>query len=273
VGDATLNYEEMIYDWFDFWMKGVDNNITEELPRVRYYTMGSNEWQTADQWPPANAVMTTFYLNSGGNANTRNGDGSLQDEAPDQDNPDTFTYDPMEPVPSYGGNVCCTGNAVQGGAFDQQEMELRDDILVYTSEPLDEGIEVSGFIESKLYLSSDVKDTDVTIKVIDVYPDGTAYNLDETIQRVRYREGYDKEVFMEEGNIYEVNMTPMSTSNYFKKGHRIRIEVSSSNFPRFDRNLNTGGNNYDESEGVTATNNIHHSKEYPSSITLPVVRN
>jgi len=150
---------------------------------------------------------------------------------------------------------------------------LRDDILVYTTEPLDEGIEVSGFIESKLYLSSDVKDTDVTIKVIDVYPDGTAYNLDETIQRVRYREGYDKEVFMEEGNIYEVNMTPMSTSNYFKKGHRIRIEVSSSNFPRFDRNLNTGGNNYDESEGVTATNNIHHSKEYPSSITLPVVRN
>ena len=273
VGDATLNYEEMIYDWFDFWMKGVDNNITEELPRVRYYTMGSNEWQTADQWPPANAEMTTFYLNSGGNANTRNGDGSLQDEAPDQDNPDTFTYDPMEPVPSYGGNVCCTGNAVQGGAFDQQEMELRDDILVYTSEPLEEGIEVSGFIESRLYLSSDVKDTDVTIKVIDVYPDGTAYNLDETIQRVRYREGYDKEVFMEEGTIYEVNMTPMSTSNYFKEGHRIRIEVTSSNFPRFDRNLNTGGNNYDESEGVTATNNIHHSKEYPSSITLPIVRN
>jgi len=150
---------------------------------------------------------------------------------------------------------------------------LRDDILVYTSEPLEEGTEVSGFIESKLYLSSDVKDTDVTIKLIDVYPDGTAYNLDETIQRVRYREGYDKEVFMEDGNIYEVNMTPMSTSNYFKKGHRIRIEVSSSNFPRFDRNLNTGGNNYDESEGVTATNNIHHSKEYPSSITLPIVRN
>ena len=150
---------------------------------------------------------------------------------------------------------------------------MRDDILVYTSEPLEEGIEVSGFIESKLYLSSDVKDTDLTIKVIDVYPDGTAYNLDETIQRVRYREGYDKLVFMEEGNVYEVNMTPMSTSNYFKEGHRIRIEVTSSNFPRFDRNLNTGGNNYDESVGVTATNNIHHSKEYPSSITLPIVRN
>lgn len=271
VGDATLPYTEMIYDWFDFWLKGEPNGITEELPRVRYYTMGSNEWQTADQWPPKQAEMTTWYLNSSGNANSRLGDGVLAKDRPSADMPDTFLYDPMEPVPSYGGNVCCTGNAVQGGAFDQSEMELREDILVYTSRPLDEGIEVSGFIESTLYLSSDVKDTDVTIKLIDVYPDGTAYNLDETIQRVRYREGYDKEVFMEEGNIYEVNLTPMSTSNYFKEGHRIRIEISSSNFPRFDRNLNTGGNNYDESEGVTATNSIHHSSEYPSRIVLPVI--
>jgi putative CocE/NonD family hydrolase len=178
----------------------------------------------------------------------------------------------MDPVTSYGGNVCCTGNAVQGGAFDQQEMELREDILVYTSETLEEGIEVSGFIESTLYLASDVKDTDLTIKLIDVYPDGTAYNLDETIQRVRYREGYEKEVFMEEGKVYKVDLTPMSTSNYFEKGHKIRIEVSSSNFPRFDRNLNTGGKNYDELEGKVATNKIHHSRNYPSSISLPIVK-
>ena len=272
VGDATLPYSELIYDWFDFWLKGQPNQITEELPRVRYYTMGSNKWQTADQWPPKQAEMTTWYLSSSGSANSRLGDGLLAANPPVSDIPDTFIYDPMEPVPSYGGNVCCTGNAVQGGAFDQSEMELREDILVYTSEPLEEGIEVSGFIESTLYLSSDVKDTDVTIKLIDVYPDGTAYNLDETIQRVRYREGYDKEVFMEEGNIYEVDLTPMSTSNYFKEGHRIRIEISSSNFPRFDRNLNTGGNNYDESVGVTATNSIHHSSEYPSRIVLPVIK-
>jgi len=272
VGDATLPYTEMIYDWFDFWLKDEPNGITEELPRVRYYTMGSNEWQTADQWPPKQAEMTTWYLNSSGNANSRLGDGVLAEDPPVNDMPDTFIYDPMEPVPSYGGNVCCTGNAVQGGAFDQSEMELREDILVYTSQPLDQGIEVSGFIESTLYLSSDVKDTDVTIKLIDVYPDGTAYNLDETIQRVRYREGYDKEVFMKEGNIYEVNLTPMSTSNYFKEGHRIRIEISSSNFPRFDRNLNTGGNNYDETEGVTATNSIHHSSEHSSRIVLPVIK-
>lgn len=272
VGDATLPYNEMIYDWFDFWLKDEPNGITEELPRVRYYTMGMNEWQTADQWPPKQAEMTTWYLNSSGSANSRLGNGVLSNEPATTDMPDTFIFDPMEPVPSYGGNVCCTGNAVQGGAFDQSEMELREDILVYTSEPLEEDIEVSGFIESTLFLSSDVKDTDVTIKLIDVYPDGTAYNLDETIQRVRYREGYDQEVFMEEGNVYEVNLTPMSTSNYFKEGHRIRVEISSSNFPRFDRNLNTGGNNYDETDGLTATNSIHHSSEYPSRIVLPVIR-
>ncbi|MGI9544515.1 MAG: CocE/NonD family hydrolase, partial [Cyclobacteriaceae bacterium] len=171
----------------------------------------------------------------------------------------------------YGGGVCCMGGALEGGSFDQQQMETRNDILVYTSDPLNEGIEISGFIETTLFVSSDVKDTDFTIKILDVYPDGKAYNLDETIQRARYREGYDKEVFMEDGQVYKVEMTPMSTSNYFEKGHRIRIEVSSSNFPRFARNLNTGGNNYDESEGVTAHNSIHHSKEYPSQIRLPVI--
>ncbi|MBW3468053.1 CocE/NonD family hydrolase [Arthrospiribacter ruber] len=272
MGDARLPDPQITFKWFDYWLKGEQNNILEDMPKVSYFTMGTNEWQTSDTWPPKEAKMETYYLNSKGNANTRNGDGILASKKPGRDNPDSFQYDPMDPVPSYGGNVCCTGNAVQGGAFDQQEMELRDDILVYTSEPLQEGIEVSGFIEATLYLSSDVKDTDLTIKLIDVYPDGKAYNLDETIQRVRYREGYEEEVFMEEGKVYEVNMTPMSTSNYFQKGHRIRIEVSSSNFPRFDRNMNTGGNNYDETEGVVATNKIHHSSRYPSQIKLPVVR-
>ena len=241
------------------------------MPKVKYFTMGANKWQTSDTWPPKEAKMTTYYLNSDGKANSSRGDGKLSTKKAGRDNPDTFQYDPMDPVNSYGGNVCCTGTAVQGGSFDQQEMELREDILVYTSEPFQEGTEISGFIESKLYLSSDVKDTDLTIKIIDVYPDGTAYNLDETIQRVRYRDGYEKEVFMEEGKVYEVNLTPMSTSNHFKKGHSVRIEVSSSNFPRFDRNMNTGGNNYDETEGVIATNKIHHSNKYPSSISLPIM--
>jgi len=178
----------------------------------------------------------------------------------------------MNPVKSYGGNVCCTGNAVQGGAYDQRIMETRSDILVYTTEVLQKDTEVSGFIESTLYVSSDVKDTDFTIKIIDVYPDGTAYNLDETIQRARYREGYEKEVFMQKGEVYKIDMTPMATSNMFKKGHRIRIEISSSNFPRFARNLNTGGNNYDETEAVIATNKIHHSSTHPSQIRLPIAQ-
>ncbi|MEY8021831.1 CocE/NonD family hydrolase [Muriicola sp. SD30] len=271
VGDARLNYEEQIYAWFDLWLKGETNNFKEEIPKVQYYTMGINKWNSSDTWPPEKAQMTTYYLHSGGKANSLYGDGQLSPDMPGDAASDTFVYDPMNPVPSYGGNVCCTGNAVRGGAFDQQGMETRNDILVYTSDILDKGIEVSGFIESTLYLSSDVKDTDLTIKLIDVYPDGRAYNLDETIQRVRYREGYDKEVFMESGNVYRVDLTPMSTSNYFEKGHRIRIEVSSSNFPRFARNLNTGGNNFDEKEGVVATNTIHHSREYPSQISLPVI--
>ena len=272
VGDARLNYDEQIYSWFDLHLKGEANDFKEKTPRVQYYTMGKNIWQASESWPPKNTKLKTFYLNSEGNANTRFGDGKLT-PYPDQrgKRSDSFDYDPMNPVTSYGGGVCCTGNAVQGGAFDQREMEEREDILVYTSDPLEEGIEMSGFIESVLYLSSDVKDTDLTIKIIDVLPDGIAYNLDETIQRVRYREGYDKEVFMGKDKVYKVELTPMATSNYFKKGHRIRVEVSSSNFPRFSRNLNTGGDNYDESESVVARNTIHHSKRYPSHIKLPFI--
>ena len=271
VGDARLNYKEQIYAWFDWWLKGTANDFKEKTPRVQYYTMGSNQWQTSETWPPENAELTSYYLNSNGQANSIFGDGTLSTAKPDADHPDSFTYDPMNPVPSYGGNVCCTGNAIKGGAFDQQQMETRNDILIYTTEVLEQGVEISGFIESTLYVSSDAKDTDFTIKLIDVYPDGKAYNLDETIQRVRYREGYDKEVFMEKDKVYKVDLTPMATSNYFKKGHRIRIEISSSNFPRFARNLNTGGNNFDEKEGVVARNTVHHSGEYLSEIRLPIV--
>ena len=273
VGDARLNYEEQIYLWFDFWLKGVQNDFKAKIPRVQYYTMGSNKWQASETWPPKNAKLTSYYLTSDGQANSFFGNGKLSTSKANFDSPDSFTYDPMKPVPSYGGNVCCTGNAIKGGAFDQQQMETRNDILVYSTDILEEGLEISGFIEATLYVSSDAKDTDFTLKLIDVYPDGTAYNLDETIQRVRYREGYDKEVFMENGKVYQLDLTPMSTSNYFKKGHRIRIEISSSNFPRFARNLNTGGNNYDEIESVIAHNKIHHSSNYTSQIKLPIVYN
>jgi putative CocE/NonD family hydrolase len=159
------------------------------------------------------------------------------------------------------------------GAVDQRSLETRDDILVYSTGPLNEGIEVSGPIDVTLYVSSDAKDTDFTVKLIEVLPDGTDYNIDENIQRVRYREGYDKPpVWMEKNKIYKVTLQPMQTSNYFAPGHQLRIEVSSSNFPRFDRNLNTGGDNYNESQGIVARNEVHHSTQYPSSITLSVVK-
>tara|TARA_B100000963_G_scaffold338724_1_gene335865 strand:+ start:387 stop:2270 length:1884 start_codon:yes stop_codon:yes gene_type:complete len=272
VGDARLNYDEQISLWFDHFLKGEKNNFDSKIPRVQYYTMGINKWQESETWPPKGVTYKTYFLGSEGNAKTMYGNGTLSlKESSNSETKDSFVYDPMNPVKSYGGGVCCTGDAVQGGSFDQRIMETRADILVYTSQPLEEGIEVSGFIEADLYVSSDVKDTDFTIKIIDVYPDGKAYNLDETIQRARYRDGYDKEVFMDKGKVYKVRLSPMSTSNYFKKGHRIRVEVSSSNFPRFARNLNTGGNNFDEKIGVIATNNIHYSERYPSQIRIPVV--
>ncbi len=289
MGDARLDYSALTYAWFDHFLKGEDNGFLQKQPKVMYYTMGSNKWQHSETWPPEGAKSVTLTLSSAGHANTLQGDGKLvvagpaslvqftdSTTAPDlkTDLPDAFTYDPMHPTPSYGGNVCCAANTIpgNGGALDQRKMEERPDILVYTSEPLKEGIEVSGPMTATLYVSSDVKDTDVTVKVIDVLPDGTAYNLDETIQRLRYRDGDDKTVWMEKDKVYKVTLTPMNTSNFFDVGHRIRIEVAGSNFPRFDRNLNTGGNNYDETTSVVAHTAIHHSTQYPSALTLSVVK-
>jgi uncharacterized protein len=273
MGDARLDYESLTYGWFDHFLKGENNRLLDTLPKVRYFTMGSNRWQTADTWPPADAEPMTLFLTSGGRANTSAGDGRLVMTQPRRGQRDRFTYDPMNPVPSHGGNVCCTGNAVTGGALDQAErIETREDVLVYTSEPLTEGLEVTGEVELTLYVESDARDTDFTVKLVDVYPDGRAYNIDETIQRMRYRDGYDRQVWMQPGQVYRVTLGPMTTSNWFAPGHRIRIQVSSSNFPRFDRNMNTGGDNYSETEGVAATNAVHHSSRYPSQLRLTVRR-
>ena len=273
MGDARLDYQEIMYGFFDRFVKGVASERLAKLPKVTYFTMGSNKWQSSDTWPPRGAEPLTMYLSSGGRANTARGDGVLGSAPPEADKPDAFVYDPMNPVMSVGGNVCCTGNAVQAGSFDQKVNEAREDVLVYTSEPFKEGVELSGPITPTLYVSSNAKDTDFTVKVLDVYPDGRAYNLDESIQRMRYRDGYDKPlVWMEAGKVYKVTLQPLTTSNYFAPGHRIRIEVSSSNFPRFDRNLNTGGNNYDESKGVVAQNKVHHSKQHPSQVTFTMVK-
>ncbi len=274
MGDARLDVTSLTYGWFDHFLKGADNHVLETMPKVRYYVMGKNKWETSDTWPPEGAHDMTLYLSSGGKANSLYGDGSLSAAPPASSNQDRFTYDPMNPVPSYGGNVCCEGNAVIPGAMDQRKMETRNDILVYTSEPFKEGTELTGPINVTLYISSDAKDTDFTVKLIDVDPQGAAYNLDENIQRMRYRNGYDKSLaWMEPGKVYKVTFQPMQTSDYIPAGHAVRIEVSSSNFPRFDRNLNTGGNNYDEVKSVVAHNEVHHSTRYPSQITLTVVPN
>jgi len=273
MGDARLDYDAFTYGWFDHFLKGEDNGLLAKTPKIRYYTMGSNKWQSSDTWPPEGAKPVTYYLASDGHANSLNGDGALLPSPAQEDSADKFVYDPMNPVPTRGGGFCCMGPDFKPGAVDQRALEMRSDVLVYSTGPLQEGIEVSGPIDVTLYVSSDAKDTDFTVKLIEVLPDGTAYNIDENIQRVRYREGYDKApVWMEKGKVYKVTLQPMQTSNYLAPGHQLRIEVSSSNFPHFDRNLNTGGDNYNESQGIVAHNEVHHSTQYPSSVTLSVVK-
>jgi putative CocE/NonD family hydrolase len=192
--------------------------------------------------------------------------------SPEQsDNADKFVYDPMNPVPTPGGGFF--GSDHKGGEFDQRALEARNDVLVYSTGPLKEGVEVSGPIEVTLYVSSDAKDTDFTVKLVDVLPDGTAYNIEDNIQRMRYREGYEKPpVWMETDKVYKVTFQPMQTSNYFAAGDQLRVEISSSNFPLFDRNLNVAGENYNELKGIVAHNELHHSARFPSSITLSVVK-
>ena len=273
MGDARLPYQEIMYAFFDKFLKGVASPVMDTLPKVKYYVMGANKWQSSEVWPPKDATPMTFFLGSNGKANTANGDGKLLMTAPPTNLADMFTYDPMKPVMSLGGNVCCQGNAVSAGAMDQKVTEARQDVLVYTSDPFTEGLELTGPIIPTLYVSSDAKDTDFTVKILDVYPDGRAYNLDESIQRMRYRNGYDKPLaWMTPGEVIKVTLQPLNTSNYFAPGHRLRIEVSSSNFPRFDRNLNTGGRNWDESKGVIAHNVVHHSAQYPSALSVTVVK-
>jgi len=271
MGRVELDPDSMIIDWFDYWMKDKKNDFKKKYSRVKYFTMGANKWQTSNQWPPKNVKPVEMYLGGNGQANSLYGDGTLSFEKPKNDATDHYRYDPMNPVPALGGSVCCNSGASLGGSFDQRGIEARHDVLVYTSSPLDKDTEVTGHVDITLYVSSDVKDTDFSVKLVDVSEDGTAYNIDDTIQRARYREGYDKLVMMNKGEVYKISFSPLSTSNVFKKGHRIRLEVSSSKFPQYMRNLNTGGDNYNETKAIIATNSVHHSAKYQSKIILPIV--
>jgi putative CocE/NonD family hydrolase len=273
LGDARFDYVGMVQRWFDRWVKGIDNGVTAE-PKVRAYMMGANQWRSYDTWPPKGVTNIAYHLDSDGRANSALGDGRLSTMKSTKDGTDGFVYDPMRPVPSHGGTQVGWGISSVfnvAGPVDQSSIELRDDVLIYSTPPLTRSVAVTGPVFVSLYLSSDRKDTDLTVKLLDVYPDGKSFNLDETIQRVRWRDGWDRPVFMEPGKVYKVNIGPLVTSNEFLVGHRLRIEVSSSNFPSFERNLNTGGNNYDEATGLVAHNVIHHGPRYPSAIVLPVL--
>jgi putative CocE/NonD family hydrolase len=270
LGDARLDVLDLQLRWFDFWMKGIDNGITD-MPKIQYYLMGKNEWKSADAWPIPGTRFENLYLASNGQANSSEGDGLLSFELQADTNPDQFIYNPATPVPSLGGHSCCTGTDTESGSYDQSQIEMRDDVLVYTSAVLEEGLDVTGPLKVVLSMSSSAKDTDFTAKLVDVYPDGRAFNIEEAALRMRYREGFDKDLRMEADEIYQVHLDLHVTSNYFGPGHRFRLEVSISNFPRWDRNLNTGGNNYDESEFVVAHNTVHHSEQHPSYIVLPIV--
>jgi hypothetical protein len=271
VGDARFDYTSLFVKWFDHWLK---NEITDVAQRskIQSYLLGKNEWRFYDQWPIEGESDLVLYLDSNGDANSALGDGRLVLYPVTKNGFDSFVYDPSRPVPTRGGSICCTDiDGLVGGSFDQSSIEMRRDVLVYTSEPLEKGLNVTGTVEVQLFISSTAPDTDVTVKLLDVWPDGRAFNLDDTIHRMRFRNGFEEEELMQPGAVYSVYPGPLVTSNFFKKGHRIRIEISSSNFPRYGRNLNTGGNGFDEVEWEIAHNSVHHARTYQSRIILPIV--
>ena len=272
LGDPSFDTDGQIYGFFDRWLKGDAKAFPNATAPVRYYNMGANEWRSAEQWPPKDAKTVRMYLRSGGDANSLYGGGTLSTQAPPGgEAADRYRYDPMNPVQTIGGGDCCNGGLVTAGAFDQRVIEARDDVLVYTSEPLTEPMDVTGFVRAVLSVSSDTPDTDYAVKLVDVAPDGTAYILGDTILRARYRDGFERPAMMTPGQVYTLKPSPITTSNTFLPGHRIRVEVTSSNFPKFTRNLNTGANNETTAEYRVANNAVHHAGGQASWIELPVV--
>ena len=265
-----LQLEEL--RWFDYWLRGIDNGISREPP-VRVFVMGTNVWRTAEEWPIPETRFVPYHLHSGSSANTLNGDGVLDIRPPETEPPDTFVYDPHDPVPTVGGSTCCSEDVtpVSMGPRDQRPVELRADVLVYTGPVLQAGVEVTGPIRLVLWAASTAPDTDFTAKLVDVYPDGFCMNVAQGIIRARFRDSWTEPSLMKPGEIYRFEIDCWSSANCFQRGHRIRVEISSSNFPQFDRNPNTGNNFGMDRELVTATQMIFHDADHPSHILLPVV--
>jgi putative CocE/NonD family hydrolase len=251
--------------WFDYWLKGKDNGIMDEPP-VKIFVMGDNIWKTENEWPLERTNYTSYYFHSNGHANSMFGDGVLNIETPGPEKADSYVYDPDNPVPSLDRH----GNP-PSGAHDQRQIEERKDVLVYTSKPLESDMEITGPIEIILYASSSALDTDFTGKLADVWPDGRAYNLVDGIIRARFRESDVKPKLLRPHKIYKYRLNLRATSNVFKANHRIRVEISSSKFPHYDRNLNTGRPIGQDAMMKSAIQTIYHDDQYPSHIVLPVI--
>ncbi len=256
--------------WYDFLFKGVQNDFATGK-RVKIFVMGTNQWREEDDWPLARAKTTKFFLHAQSSANSSSGHGVLSTTAPTSEPVDKFTYDPAKPVPTIGGPLCCDGNHLAPGPFNQRTVEEREDVLVYSSAPLDRDLEVTGPIRLEFFASSSAPDTDFTAKLLDVSPDGSAINLTEGILRARFRDSQESPTLLIPGKVYPLTIDLWATSNVFRSGHRIRLEVASSNFPRFDRNLNTGESAATSSKMATATNSILHDAAHPSALLLPIV--
>ena len=256
--------------WFDYWLKGIDNGIVEEPP-LKLFIMGTNVWRDEWEWPLARTDWRQAYFTSNGQANSVLGDGCLSFSKAVGAETDHFVYDPHYPVQTMGGNNCCSPDIVPWGPYDQRPVEMRSDVLCYTSEPLAVDLEVTGPIQVVLYAATDGCDTDWTAKLVDVAPDGYAKNLCDGIIRARYRQSLSEVHLLEPGTVYEYTIAVGVTGNVFKKGHQLRVEISSSNFPRFDRNPNTG-NEYGLDDVLrTAQQTVYHNEVYPSHILLPVI--
>jgi putative CocE/NonD family hydrolase len=277
-GPEAAKYDEndLTLAWYDYLLQGKQNEFAGPKP-VRLFVMGKNEWRDEAAWPLERAKTTSYFLSSAGKANTASGDGELAISTPQASTPpsaasDTFLYDPTTPVPTVGGPLCCDGDHLPAGPRDQKDVESRADVLVYSTSPLTADTEVTGPVTLDLFAKSSAVDTDFTGKLVDVGPDGFARNVTEGILRARFREstsGSPKPITP--GQVYEYKIDLWSTSNVFLKGHRIRLEVSSSNFPRFDRNLNTGQSAATSEGIIRATNTILHDSAHPSALLLPVV--
>ncbi|MDP7579041.1 MAG: CocE/NonD family hydrolase [SAR202 cluster bacterium] len=256
--------------FFDNWLKEEDRDSDPEKP-VKIFVMGENEWRDEEEWPLARAQETKYFLHSNGRANTLDGDGLLSGDPPDEEPADVYVYNPNDPVPTLGGPLCGDLGFLPPGVYDQRVVESRSDVLVYTTLPLDRPVEVTGPVVVTLYSSSTARDTDFTAKLVDVSPDGYARNVAEGIVRARYRTPRASASLIDPGRVYEYKIDLWSTSNLFRVGHKIRLEISSSNYPRFDRNTNTGKTIGTDDGFFPALQSVHHTASYASYVKLPVV--